>query len=480
MAVYYVELSGGDIQPNASLSGGGISVANTLAGGDIYPGGSGGGASLVSTSVSYTPTAAGISDTLTPPTGYDGFDQVGVTVSGDADLVSGNIKNGVTIFGVTGTYSGGGASLVSTSVSYTPSQTAISDTLTPPTGYDGFDQVGVSVAAIPSASTPVLNFGGINASGDLTVDVDIANGGYIAAGTHQLTETTAVTSKSATTYTPGTTDQTIAAGQWLYGNQTILGDADLVAGNIKKDVSIFGVTGTYEGGGGLPSYYSDLVEGTLNGNFTFPETTAARAFSNITGTFTLTLPNLTSFKGNNGCENSKFTSLYAPLLTDTKSGICSGCTEVVTIFVPSAKLGNNCFSGCSKLQTAVFGQMGSNYQQMRNCPLLKTVDCGASTGRMDNVWQLNCGSFDTFIIRGDTVLTLHNTTAFDSTKFASGGAGGTIYIPESLYNHLGDGTSLDYKAATNWSTINGYGTITWAQIEGSYYETHYADGTVIS
>ena len=42
------------------------------------------------------------------------------------------------------------------------------------------------------------------------------------------------------------------ATQTYYGlsQVTVNGDADLVAGNIKKDVNIFGVTGTYEGSGG--------------------------------------------------------------------------------------------------------------------------------------------------------------------------------------------------------------------------------------
>ena len=77
------------------------------------------------------------------------------------------------------------------------------------------------------------------------------------------------------------------------------------------------------------------------------------------------------------------------------------------------------------------------------------------------------------------MVSLYNLAAFTGTPFASGGTGGTIYIPKSLYDHLDDGTSSDYKAATNWSTIDGYGTITWAKIEGTYYETHYADGTLI-
>lgn len=56
-----------------------------------------------------------------------------------------------------------------------------------------------------------------------------------------------IASKASATYTPTTTDQMIAAGQYLAGAQTIKGDANLVAGNIKKDVTIFGKTGTYEG-----------------------------------------------------------------------------------------------------------------------------------------------------------------------------------------------------------------------------------------
>ena len=50
-------------------------------------------------------------------------------------------------------------------------------------------------------------------------------------------------------WTPGTTDQTIAAGTYCTGAQTIKGDANLIAENIKKGVTIFGVAGSYEGEG---------------------------------------------------------------------------------------------------------------------------------------------------------------------------------------------------------------------------------------
>lgn len=79
--------------------------------------------------------------------------------------------------------------------------------------------------------------------------------GYVSSGTAGTvtvsgSATQQLTAKTAQTYTPTTTNQTIASGQYLTGAQTILGDANLLAENIKKDVSIFSIVGSYEGGGG--------------------------------------------------------------------------------------------------------------------------------------------------------------------------------------------------------------------------------------
>lgn len=52
-----------------------------------------------------------------------------------------------------------------------------------------------------------------------------------------------ITKKTAQTYTPTTADQTIASGQYLSGAQTVKGDENLIASNIKSGKSIFGVTG---------------------------------------------------------------------------------------------------------------------------------------------------------------------------------------------------------------------------------------------
>ncbi|ADL35993.1 hypothetical protein bpr_II053 (plasmid) [Butyrivibrio proteoclasticus B316] len=52
-------------------------------------------------------------------------------------------------------------------------------------------------------------------------------------------------STGAATYTPGTADQTIAAGSYLSGAQTIKGDQNLTGANIASGKSIFNVNGTY-------------------------------------------------------------------------------------------------------------------------------------------------------------------------------------------------------------------------------------------
>ena len=49
-------------------------------------------------------------------------------------------------------------------------------------------------------------------------------------------------------YTPSTATQLISKEQYIKGDQIILGDTNLIPGNIKKGITIFGVDGTYEGG----------------------------------------------------------------------------------------------------------------------------------------------------------------------------------------------------------------------------------------
>lgn len=171
---------------------------------------------------------------------------------------------------------------------------------------------------------------------------------------------------------------------------------------------------------------------------------------------------LLTIPGNTLRSNTTLTSIKAPNLQNIGSYALGGFHGTV-IALPGFK-----------------GNGNSDGYYFSGSTTLTTVDFGPSIVRLNNNFFNGATAVNTLIIRKTTIPTMSNANAISTTKFKSGGAGGTIYIPKVLYDHLGDGGSLDYKAATNWSTVNGYGTVTWAKIEGSIYETQYADGTPIT
>lgn len=86
-----------------------------------------------------------------------------------------------------------------------------------------------------------------------TNDATLSNSNQMLAGVTAYSKgqkyTGAISSLGTSTITPNTTDQTLEAGKYLAGAQTIKGDANLIADNIASGVSIFGVVGTHSGGG---------------------------------------------------------------------------------------------------------------------------------------------------------------------------------------------------------------------------------------
>ena len=82
--------------------------------------------------------------TYTIPQGYhDGSGSVGISSTERNKIVAGNIKNGIQILGVTGTYGGEAVSVQAKTATPTSAQQVI----TPDTGYDYLSQV--TVTAIP-------------------------------------------------------------------------------------------------------------------------------------------------------------------------------------------------------------------------------------------------------------------------------------------------------------------------------------------
>ena len=176
---------------------------------------------------------------------------------------------------------------------------------------------------------------------------------------------------------------------------------------------------------------------------------------------------------------TSLTSISFPNLVSTSGGSnFRGCALTSVNFPELTAFGSSyVFENNANIETGVFPKLTSQNQSFRASKFL-TLDFGKKIS-IGNYWFTDCNRLTTLILRSTELCPCTNTGGFSGTPFKNGGTGGTIYIPKSLYDHLGDNSAYDYQHASNWSTIYGYGTITWAKIEGSYYETHYADGTLI-
>ena len=176
------------------------------------------------------------------------YDTSDATLSSSEGMLSGNTAyaNGIKYTGSIETKTGSDL-------------TASGATVTVPAGY--YSSSASKSIASGSATTPTTisivptisvdsGTGLITASnsGSQSITPSVS-AGYISSGTAGTvtvsgSETEQLTTKAAATYTPGTSSQSIAAGQYLIGAQTISGDTNLISSNIRSGVSIFGVNGS--------------------------------------------------------------------------------------------------------------------------------------------------------------------------------------------------------------------------------------------
>ncbi|MBO5792453.1 MAG: hypothetical protein J6S54_08270 [Lentisphaeria bacterium] len=164
-----------------------------------------------------------------------------VTIRGDRNLTSENIKAGTTIFNVEGTFTAdadatdydiaeGRTAYVNgrklTGLMEKATATLSGNVVTIPRGFIAEAQT----LTVPEAQAPTLS--------ENTVTV---YSGYI-----RETQTVTVgAAKGAETFTPGTSAITIPADTYLTGGQVIRGDGALISENIKAGVSIFDVEGSF-------------------------------------------------------------------------------------------------------------------------------------------------------------------------------------------------------------------------------------------
>ena len=167
---------------------------------------------------------------------------------------------------------------------------------------------------------------------------------------------------------------------------------------------------------------------------------------------------------------TSLTSVYFPLVTKLGNSSTGGsanafqsCTNLVEVDFPLATtVGNYVFYKCSSLTTVNLPLVEYVYGYgLAQCVSLEKIDFPLLKSISGNAFASD-NKLKTLILRGETVCTLSSVNAFSGTPFASGGTGGTVYVPQELIEQ--------YKTATNWSTLYAQGTCNFVAIEGSEYE----------
>ena len=188
-----------------------------------------------------------------------------VTSSIDSNIQAGNIKDGVTILGVTGTYEG----TVINNQSKTVDSSTVSQDVTPDNGYTGLEKVTVNPYVLDSktvdsstvSQTIVSNEDGLSS---VTVNPYVLDSKTVDCSTVQQVITSDADGLSSVTVNaanlvgaaknPSVNQITVTPPTGYFGLSSVTInavtssiDSNIQAGNIKSGVSILGVIGSYVG-----------------------------------------------------------------------------------------------------------------------------------------------------------------------------------------------------------------------------------------
>lgn len=208
--------------------------------------------------------------------------------------------------------------------------------------------------------------------------------------------------------TPSTSSQTITApsGTDGYGPVYVAAvtssiDQNIVAGNIKKDVTILSVTGTYEGsGGGGGSTVLDVIKANFTISSSDGTTHTINNINYSNGYFTLDtkateIDNSNfdyCYQNDTNLREISFSSIESITENGQISNICDGCANLTTVdFSSLTTIGNsnnaigNGFQNCTNLTTVDFSSLTTIsapscfYQAFKSCSNLESISFPALT-----------------------------------------------------------------------------------------------------
>ena len=178
---------------------------------------------------------------ITVNSSADGLSSVtvnAVTAAIDPDIVAGNIKNGVNILGVIGTYTGQTFNLQEKTIT---ANTTFPSIITPDSSYDALSRVNIDIEGVDYTCNSRLSDASIQDSSTYDVYAYVNKVTINSIMTDEVTVDASTVSQTITPVRNAISQVTVNAVDASI-------DSNIVAGNIKDGITILGVTGTFAGG----------------------------------------------------------------------------------------------------------------------------------------------------------------------------------------------------------------------------------------
>ena len=309
-----------------------------------------------------------------------------------------------------------------------------------PAGVDGYSPVVVEVPVpdVPDPvdqATPVIT---VSDSGLITAKAT-QGAGVVAAGTKSATKQ--LTTKGATTITPGASEQTVvSAGTFVTGDikvtasvnedlEAILDEQEELIATLQETLKRKTAGSGGEGENLLDAFMTNTLT-IINSNV---ENVKQNAFRNSTALQTVNLPKCTNIEAFAISYCTGLTSLYTPLVTVAGNQAFYGCSALKRIDFPElASVPSNCFQAMSSLLFADFGKARSIGGNVFNA----------------------CYKLKALILRYDGIVSLSNISSFTNCHWMTGTADSS-HNPnaERGYVYVRRAHIDKYSKASNWSGV---------------------------